>query len=291
MIGSIGYRTVKWICRELLAPRLSVETRYRWASTAAEVLGVDVLDAAHRYIGVGICHPGVDPEEHHVLSLVRAICSRVSDPVVLDVGANTGTYALALNAALPTAQIHAFEPSPAAFRLLASSLSGTRVSCHNCALSDHEGRGFIHTYMSDPASAHASMYAGVFSSIHGNRDISKTPITMTTIDGFCAARSITSLAFLKIDTEGHELQVLVGAQGMLSRGGIKAIQFEFNEMNVISRVFLRDFYEMLNGFTLHRLSDKGLLALGPYRATNEIFRYQNILALHESAAPLSSDLA
>ena len=49
------------------------------------------------------------------------------------------------------------------------------------------------------------------------------------------------LNLLKIDAEGNEYKILLGAKQALQANIIDVIQFEFNEMNVISRVFMKDF--------------------------------------------------
>jgi hypothetical protein len=107
---------------------------------------------------------------------------------------------------------------------------------------------------------------------------------MTTVDKFCKEKGVDRIDLLKIDTEGCELQVLKGAQEMLSGGYIKVIQFEFGECNVFSRVFLRDFYEVLAGFRLFRLDSERLVPLPAYEPTNEIFRFQNIIAINKSVS-------
>ena len=87
--------------------------------------------------------------------------------------------------------------------------------------------------------------------------------------------------FLKIDVEGFELEVLRGAQRMLSEGRIVAIQFEFNEMNVVGRVFVGDFFHLLGPtYTLYRLLPHGLMPIiGQNHWWNEQFIYQNLFAL------------
>ena len=50
-----------------------------------------------------------------------------------------------------------------------------------------------------------------------------------TIDDFCSANKIPKIDILKIDTEGFDLNVLKGAQQMLSRGQIAFIYTEFND--------------------------------------------------------------
>jgi hypothetical protein len=85
---------------------------------------------------------------------------------------------------------------------------------------------------------------------------------------------------LKIDTEGNELDVLRGAINSINQKKIKAIHFEFNEMNVISRVFFRDIYLMLKDYKLYRLLPYGMTEINVYSPLFcEIFAYQNIVAI------------
>ena len=58
-------------------------------------------------------------------------------------------------------------------------------------------------------------------------------------------KKIDDIDFIKIDVEGHELAVLQGAVNMINQNRIKVIQFEFNVANILSRVFLKDFYDLL----------------------------------------------
>ncbi len=80
------------------------------------------------------------------------------------------------------------------------------------------------------------------------------------------------------------MEVLSGAKALLAEGRIHFIQFEFNEMNIISRVFLKDFYDLLQGFSLYRLDSNRLIPLAGYSSTNEIFKFQNLLAVNDNFA-------
>ena len=55
----------------------------------------------------------------------------------------------------------------------------------------------------------------------------------------------TDIRFLKVDTEGHDLKTIHGFRGMLDRGAIDVIQFEYNFMAIYSRTFLKDFFAEL----------------------------------------------
>jgi hypothetical protein len=144
--------------------------------------------------------------------------------------------------------------------------------------------GTLFTYSGMPSSSHTSAYKDMFTIFHKTDDLTTVDFQMTTVDKFCKEKGVDRIDLLKIDTEGCELQVLKGAQEMLSGGYIKVIQFEFGECNVFSRVFLRDFYEVLAGFRLFRLDSERLVPLPAYEPTNEIFRFQNIIAINKSVS-------
>lgn len=94
---------------------------------------------------------------------------------------------------------------------------------------------------------------------------------------------------IKIDAEGHELKVLAGARRSIARGMIEAIHFEFNAMNITSRVFFRDFYDLLPGYRFYRMLPGGLAPLGDYDpVTCEILAYQNIVALRQDSSLLQA---
>lgn len=42
---------------------------------------------------------------------------------------------------------------------------------------------------------------------------------------------------------------------------------------------MKDFYDLLQGFSFYRLLPGGLLPMGPYTPFHEIFQFQNIMAL------------
>ena len=68
---------------------------------------------------------------------------------------------------------------------------------------------------------------------------------------FCIKNNIDKIDLLKLDTEGSEYEVLLGGRKMLLNNKIKTIFFEFNEMNVFSRVFFRDFYKLLKNYKIY----------------------------------------
>ncbi len=108
-------------------------------------------------------------------------------------------------------------------------------------------------------------------------------VETTTIDAYMANAGIDAIDFLKIDTEGFDINVLRGATGALRRGAIKAIQFEFIPADIAMRVTMRDFFEVLHGYKLFRLCLNGeLMPLRRYDVKRcEVYVTHNIVALLE----------
>src|SRR5205085_11763068 len=102
--------------------------------------------------------------------------------------------------------------------------------------------------------------------------------SFSTLDEFCGQENIDKIDLLKIDAEGHELEVLKGARRMIEQKKVNWIHFEFGEGNVFSRVFFKDYYDTLPGYKFFRVTAKGLLPLGSYGPRHEIFFFQNIAA-------------
>ncbi|MBN9600219.1 MAG: FkbM family methyltransferase [Afipia sp.] len=207
--------------------------------------------------------------------------------VVFDVGANEGDYANLILGEFERRKIFCFEPHPKTFARLKSRLSQKEgVVCVQSALGAVAGQMTLYDYASGEGSSHASLYSSVLTMQHGADSVSAYDVPVDTIDALRSRLGVSSLTLLKIDAEGHELECLKGAINSIEAGRIALVHFEFNEMNVVSRSFLFDFYQILPGFSFYRLRQDGLLRLGAYNARHEVFQYQNILAASPEVAPL-----
>jgi FkbM family methyltransferase len=214
--------------------------------------------------------------------------------IVVDVGANTEAYG---ENELPTARIFAFEPHPKTFKLLEKAIqpkNRQRIKLFNCGLSDKRGTLKLWDFADDadlkptqPTSTLASFDKTVIEKLHGQKAQSFS-VKIDTLDSVATAEKISFIDLLKIDTEGHEHAVLLGAKKLLQANKIGIVQFEFNEMNVFSGTYLKDFFDLLPQHVFYRLMPNGLFPLGPYRPlTHEIFGFQNIVALPKSLAKAS----
>lgn len=198
--------------------------------------------------------------------------------VVLDVGANKGDYALMCLNINPKIKVISFEPHPKTFRQLVHNLKGKDVRLVNMAMGGKEGILRLYDYADNDGSSHASLYREVIEEIRGTKAVSH-PVEISTIDLFLEKEHIEEVGLLKIDTEGNELDVLKGSIKAIQSKKIKAIHFEFNEMNVVSRCFFKDFMSILDGYEFYRLLPNDMIRIDKYSPLYcEIFAYQNIVA-------------
>ena len=135
--------------------------------------------------------------------------------VILDVGANTGMYTLTAKAVRPDAVVYAFEPVERVFSKLEANCALNRyeVTCVNAAVSNSDGTALLF----DTPSPHvyvATLQRGT--SYEGELTVQRMVPTVQ-LDTFVAQHGISDISLLKVDTEGHEVEVLEGFRGCLER--------------------------------------------------------------------------
>lgn len=214
--------------------------------------------------------------------LLRRLSSKKKDAVIFDVGANVGEYSKLCKELVPGCILYAFEPHPKTFQRLLENSKGNNFIPVNAALDKTSGRAVLFDYASQDGSSHASLYSNVITEFHESQAMSVETETLS-LDDFMDARGVEKIDLLKIDTEGNEYPVLLGAKNAIKNGKIKIIQFEFSQLNIANRNFLKDFYDLLPEYDFYRLFPGTLFPLGKYDAAKyEIFLFQNIVAVSKN---------
>jgi FkbM family methyltransferase len=214
------------------------------------------------------------------LTFLRQWLRDKENPIVLDVGANVGGYSKDAVRINPSATVFAFEPHPLTFgRLVANIEDHRNIIPFNCAVGDRSGRQTLYDRSSGSGTVHASIYREVIESIHQDESTGYE-VKVITLDELIEEKRLGRVDLLKIDTEGYELNVLKGGTNAIRSSIFKAIQFEFNEMNVVSRMFFKDFIELLPQYQFHRMLPGGLQRIDHYSPVRcELFAFQNIVAV------------
>jgi FkbM family methyltransferase len=177
---------------------------------------------------------------------------------VVDVGANVGQMTSLMSVRSgPRGEVLAFEPHPRVFHDLMRNISTwqqsaelAKISASSAALSDHEGTAPLIVPRTFGAN---NGIARLGNGQDTKPETEKCEVPVTRLDTVAAGLTI---GLLKIDVEGHELQVLKGAEKLLNDGHIRDILFEdFSTPPTPVSLFLES-----HGYTVYRISNT---LLGP----------------------------
>jgi FkbM family methyltransferase len=137
--------------------------------------------------------------------------------VVLDVGANDGPFAKALRAAGYTGRIVSFEPQSEAFgRLSAAAAADPAWTGHRLALGATDGEAELHLAGNSSSSSLLEMSAQHLASAPESRYQGSESVPVARLDTLRAELvGAGDRVYLKVDTQGYELEVLRGAAGTL----------------------------------------------------------------------------
>jgi FkbM family methyltransferase len=142
---------------------------------------------------------------------------------VFDVGANVGQSAYSYLMNLPRAMIYCFEPVTATHRQLEARLHGREnIRIFKLALGAEEGLG---TMVLEGQSDMFFLRRGA-NEITACTDTPVEEVAVQTLDGFCESQGVARINYLKIDTEGADLDVLKGAEAMLGDQRVDIIEAE-----------------------------------------------------------------
>jgi FkbM family methyltransferase len=203
---------------------------------------------------------------------------------IFDVGANIGEWAKMVLDRQVDAQIHSFEPVPEVFRRLVAAVPIERVMPNPFGLSSQcEMRDMLFDHDNDRLTTPCLEIARVAPEVR--------PLIMLDGDSYCRSRKVESIDFIKIDTEGHEFQVLKGFDTMLKNAKINIIQFEYGYANVLTKDLLIDFYKFLTplNYSLGKLTPEGV-DFKTYGLLDEDFKGPNFVAVLNSSPDIIAEI-
>lgn len=195
-----------------------------------------------------------------------------TSPIIFDVGANTGEWSVSLHKLFPQSQMFLFEPQPACQKIISGKNIPNSILISN-AVSSIAGQA-VRLFSSADDAEIASLHQRR-DSYFSDKSFTSIEVATVTIDDVISEHKIACVDFMKMDVEGHELDVLKGAMRSLEGRIIKALSFEFGSGNINSRTFFHDFWDLLTplGYRIYRiLPSSRLMPIKEYYEDCEYFR-------------------
>lgn len=182
--------------------------------------------------------------EHGAVAAYKRELLRLKDRVgqnitIIDVGANIGYYVTIAARVLQKSRIFAIEPAPTNVELLTKNvrLNGLedRVDIIQAACSNFTGK--------------SPLYLSTQSNVHSMEMVSHKWIEVPTwrLDDLVGYKGITpeDINVVRMDTEGHELEIIEGMEGILGYGGPLLLFIEF-DARLLKGGKLKKLIEILN---------------------------------------------
>lgn len=236
---------------------------------------ISILKKCFRFLGFDVIRKRHRNFDEIILECFEKV--QTTPRIIVDVGAHMGESIDRFNFLFRTPMIYAFEANPSLSKKLLKKFRESNVKIFSIGLGDVPELKVFNIHKSSSGSS-SFLEVNPDDKFAARRGISesnteKTVIKVETLDGLCSEGRIPEqIDFLKIDTQGTELNVLRGASHLLKNSHIKFIELEI----IISSVYINQEkwsstidYLLGHGYNLVALSnDSRFYNLGPFDILN-----------------------
>lgn len=225
-------------------------------------------------LGIGY---GAESIEKEIKSFMKFI---PNGEIFVDVGGNKGLYSSTLIKKFNVKEIHIFEPCKLNIEIIKEKFSDKRIKIINCGLSNLDSEAIL--YSNETGSGLASLSKRKLDHF-GIKFDNEELIKLIRFDEYWK-NNIKSeyVDLMKIDVEGHELNVLEGAGNYINN--IKVIQFEFGGCNIDTKTFFQEFWYFfkVRNFQIYRITPIGALEINSYTESLERFQTTNYFCVNRN---------
>jgi len=159
--------------------------------------------------------------------------------ICMDIGANTGLYSYFINFFEPKTKLFVFEPDSSLIECIKLNLSKcANASINNIGIADYSGA--LDLFVNEKSRQTNSFEWDAVSPFAD--ECKKVSVRVESIDNFCEKNDIPKIDILKIDVQGYEHKILQGAETMLKKLQILALEASFISKDTIKSLSLADEY-------------------------------------------------
>lgn len=161
--------------------------------------------------------------------------------IYIDVGSHKGSYVDLIMNNFNLKKILMFEPQTNIFKFIKKKYFKDKyIKIYNCALSDKEKKQTLYINKHDLTTSltqinkknnYLNLKATLFGGTINDMILDEKNIKTFRLDKMIKTNNIAKIDLLKIDTEGHELQVLKGT-GSFLKSKVNFILIEFHNSNI-----------------------------------------------------------
>lgn len=161
----------------------------------------------------------------------RSILSTLNLNTIIDIGANRGQFSLIARKYFPEAKIIAFEPLSEPANMFRRVFISDRLTLlHELAIGPQECNQIIHISRADDSSSLLPITRLQNKTYPGTEEITTRSVFVKPMDSVLIPDEIKAPAFMKIDVQGYEKQVLEGCKSYLSLFSYIYIECSFIEL-------------------------------------------------------------
>jgi len=187
-----------------------------------------------------------------------------SEPVIFDVGANKGQSITRYKKLFQNPTIHSFEPNIDEVNILRQKyINDKNLHLNSVAVGDKKGNLEFNIYANSKHSSFRNLIPNttwikkrskILKVDDKNYTTKKVNAKIITLDDYVDEKNLKNIDILKIDTQGFEDKVLLGAQNLLKNNKIKLIQLELifseiyeNPLNIydVEKTLIPNNYKLL----------------------------------------------
>lgn len=173
---------------------------------------------------------------------------------VLDIGANVGQFASLIHGILPEARLYSFEPLDDCYQQLAKRMGHVKTFVgFKLALGDKNGREQIYRNDYTPSSSLLPVDDLLTKSFPFASSVTPQEIEIRRLDDLACECALVEPILMKIDVQGLEDKVILGAERVLGRTSVVIVETSFKRLYKGQALF-DQIYRLL--------SDRGFIYMG-----------------------------